>query len=154
MNNQAITDKYYKEVVKDLNEVILHDRDLWYSYIINLPIHLQVVYTIITFHQQVYNGGFHQYFFNAYGQFAYLTLDNLKLIKAFQASAILEEALSKVNIEQYDEADFREKIFNRKIDRIVNFDNDLGDILNDLDNKYYSLEENLEQLLVDFTESC
>jgi hypothetical protein len=50
MSNLAITDKYYKEAVKDLNEVIFHDKDLWYSYIINLPIYLQVVYTIITFH--------------------------------------------------------------------------------------------------------
>lgn len=90
--NQEITDKYYKEAVKDLNDVVLQDKDLWYSYILHLPIHLQVTYTIIVFHQQVFNGGFHQYFFNSYGQFAYLTVDHLKLIKAFKTAEILEKA--------------------------------------------------------------
>jgi len=32
----------------------------------------------------------HQYFFNAYGQFGYLTVEHLKLIEAFKASNILE----------------------------------------------------------------
>jgi hypothetical protein len=43
MTNQEKIDKYYKEVVKDLNETILQDKELWYSYVIHLPIHLQVV---------------------------------------------------------------------------------------------------------------
>jgi hypothetical protein len=74
MRNEEITDKYYKEAVTGLNETILNDIDLWYSYVINLPPHLQIVYTIVVFHQQVFSGGLHQYFFNSYGQFAYLTV--------------------------------------------------------------------------------
>lgn len=42
MRNEEITDKYYKEAVKGLNEVILEDKDLWYSYVINLPLHLKL----------------------------------------------------------------------------------------------------------------
>jgi hypothetical protein len=95
MRNEEITDKYYKEAVTGLNETILNDKDLWYSYVINLPLYLQIVYTIVVFHQQVFNGGLHQYFFNSYGQFAYLTVEHLKLIKAFKTSNILERAINK-----------------------------------------------------------
>jgi len=154
MKNQEITDRYYKEAVKGLNEVILHDKNLWYSHVTYLPIHLQVVYTIIVFHQQVFNGGLHQYFFNSYGQFAYLTVNNLRLVKAFKAANILEKALNQVNIEQYSISEFREKVFNRKLSPIVNFNEELSDFLDVLDDDYDSLDENLEQLLVDYLERC
>ncbi|MGS2765243.1 DMP19 family protein [Sinomicrobium sp. M5D2P9] len=153
MRNGEITDKYYKEVVTGLNETILNDKDLWYSYVINLPLHLQIVYTIVVFHQQVFNGGLHQYFFNSYGQFAYLTVEQLKLIKAFKTSSILERAIREVNIENFSIDEFRAKIFNREIDRIVDFDEKLSEFLELLDNEYDDLDEDLEQLLVDYLES-
>ncbi len=126
---------------------------MWYSYVINLPIKLQIVYTTIIFHQQVLNGGLHQYFFNSYGQFAYLTVDHLKLIKAYKTAEILEKALSEVNFKQYSIDEFREKVFNRELDRIVNFDEALSEFLDKLDNEYDSLDEDLEQLLVDYLEN-
>ncbi len=153
MKKDEITDKYYKEAVAGLNEVILQDKDLWYSYVINLPIKLQIVYTTIIFHQQVFNGGLHQYFFNSYGQFAYLTVDHLKLIKAYKTAEILEKALSEVNFKQYSIDEFREKVFNRELDRIVNFDEALSEFLDKLDNEYDSLDEDLEQLLLDYLEN-
>jgi hypothetical protein len=153
MRNKEITDKYYKEAVTGLNETILNDKDLWYSYVINLALHLQIVYTIVVFHQQVFNGGFHQYFFNSYGQFSYLTVEHLKLIKAFKTSSILERAISEVNIENFSIDEFRAKIFNREIDRIADFDERLSEFLELLDNEYDDLNEDLEQLLVDYLES-
>jgi len=154
MRNEEITDKHYKEAVTGLNETILNDIDLWYSYVINLPPHLQIVYTIVVFHQQVFNGGLHQYFFNSYGQFAYLTVEHLKLIKAFKTSNILERAISQVNIIELSKNEFRAKIFSRELDRIADFDEELCDFLELLDNEYDDLDENLEQLLVDYLESC
>lgn len=150
MKNEEITDSYYKKAVEGLEESTLQDKDLWYSYILNLPKHLQVTYTVIIFDQQVFNGGFHQYFFNTYGQFAYLTIDNLRLINAFKIADILEQATNLVNTDQISLNEFRRKIFDRNFPKIVDFDDELFDVLSDLDDKYYALDENLEQLLLDY----
>ena len=149
MRNEGIIDRYYKEAVAGLNETILTYNDLWYSYVTNLPKHLQIVYTIVVFHQQVFNGGLHQYFFNSYGQFAYLTVEHLKLIKAVKTSRILERAIREVNFENFNVDEFRAKIFNREIDRIADFDEKLSIFLEFLDNEYDNLDEDLEQLLLD-----
>ncbi|HEY1113020.1 MAG TPA: DUF4375 domain-containing protein [Chitinophagaceae bacterium] len=150
MENKETIEDNYKRAVAGLNAIVLNDKDLWYSYIINLPTHLQVTYTIIVFHQQVFNGGLHQYFFNSYGQFAYLTLDHLRLIKAWTTADILCRALKKVNIEGYSLYEFRDRVYNRQLDRIVNFEVILGDSLNRLDSEYDSLNENVEQLLLEY----
>lgn len=152
MRNEEITDKHYKEAVTGLNNTILNDKDLWYSYVINLPLHLQIVYTIVVFHQQVFNGGLHQYFFNSYGQFAYLTVEHLKLIKAFKTSNILENAISHVNVEGLGVNEFRARVFSKELDRITDFDEELCDFLEVLDNGYDNLNEDIEQLLVDYFE--
>ena len=145
-----IIDEYYKVTVKGLTETVLEDKDLLYRYVLNLPDKLQITYTIAILHQQVFNGGFHQYFFNGYGQFAYITLGNLETIKAFKTANILNRALLNVNKEKYDIDEFRDKIFNRTLKAISDFDENLGDTLNDLDNEYYLLNEDLGQLLVDY----
>lgn len=146
-------DRYFKEAVKDLNEVILHDKDLWYTYVINLSQHLKVAYTTVVFHQQVYNGGLHQYFFNAYGQFAYLTVELLQLIKATKAIAILEKATNLVNNENIEQNKFRTKIFERDFPMLTDFDGDLCNSLELLDDDYYDSHEDIEQLLVDYLEN-
>lgn len=153
MKNEEIIEKYYKEAVAGLNEAILNDKDLWYSYVANLPVHLQVVYTAVIFNQQVFNGGLHQYFFNSYGQFAYLTVEHLKLIKAVKASDILERAIQEVNSEKFSINDFRAKVFNRELDRIADFDGDLCNYLELLDDEYDNLNEDIKQLLVDYLQT-
>ncbi len=145
--SESIIDNYYKQAVKSLTEAILNDENKWYNSIMNLPLHLQVVYTIANFHRQVFNGGFHQYFFNPYGMFAFITVNNLKLIKAYKTAEILSRALAEVNKEQFSEREFRTRIFNRRLEKIVNFDEDLGNLLNRLDNEYYNSEEDIESLL-------
>jgi hypothetical protein len=151
---ENIIEKYYYETVKGINEAILKDKNAWYQKILNLPIAQQVVYTIVLFHSQVENGGFHQYFFNSYGQFVFLTLNNLKLVGANSRYNLLERALKEVNNENLDEGTFRELVFTRKLERIVSFDQKLFDYLNELDNEYYDLEkEEIEELLTSFLES-
>lgn len=150
MENQEITSEYYKKAVVGIDESLLQDMNQWYDYVINLPEKLQVAYTVILFHQQVYNGGFHQYFFNSYGQFGYLTLENLRLIKANKAADLLSKALDQVNDKGYSNYEFRDNIFNRRLETIANFDERLSDSLSRLDDEYYSLDEDLEQLLVKY----
>jgi galactose mutarotase-like enzyme len=150
MKNEEITDSHYKKAIEGLNQKILENKDLWFSHILNLPEHLQVTYTVIIFDQQIFNGGFHQYFFNSYGQFAYLTIDNLKLINAVRAADILERATNLVNADQISLKEFRRKIFDRDFPKIADFDDELFDALSVLDDEYDALDENLEQLLVNY----
>ncbi len=145
-----IIEKTYYEAVKYLDSETLRDSDNWYNYVLNLPKDQQVVYTIIILNWQVENGGFHQYFFNSYGQFAYLTIKNLSLIQATHRAELLDTATHLVNEEYLIEDTFRNLIFNRNLSKIVDFDEILFNELNDLDDKYYDLHEDLEQLLVDY----
>lgn len=151
MEDKELISNYYKEAVAGLTEGILNDEILWYHYVDNLPPKLKVVYTISTFHQQVFNGGLHQYFFNAYGQFAFLTLESLKLIKAHKIYEILKKAVQEVNRDQHSIEEFRHRVFNRKLERIVSFEDELSDYLNELDIKYYNLEgEDIEDLMIKY----
>lgn len=150
MDYKKIIDNYFKEAVKGLSTPVLKDKEAWYNYVINLPIHLQVVYTVIVFHQQVFNGGLHQYFFNPYGQFAFITADHLNLLKAHEQEDVLRRAILLVNADGFSIKEFRERIYNRTLEKIVNFDEMLNVSLDLLDTEYYELNENLEQLLVDY----
>ncbi|WP_330747609.1 DMP19 family protein [Chryseobacterium sp. CP-77] len=147
MENNII-DKTYSEAVIGLDEETLKDCDLWYNYVLNLPKAQQVVYTVILLNWQIENGGFHQYFFNSYGQFAYLTIKNLNLIEATHRADLLDSATHLVNEEYFIEDKFRHLIFNREFSKIVDFDDLLFDKLNELDDKYYNMEdENIFDLL-------
>jgi hypothetical protein len=148
---ESIIDKTYSEAVKELDETILTDSDAWYKHVLNLPKDQQVVYTVILLQWQVENGGFHQYFLNSYGQFAYLTIKNLKSIGASQRANLLDTATHLVNEEYLIEDDFRQRIFNREFSKIVDFDDILFDKLNELDDQYYDLKnENILELLSNF----
>jgi len=150
MENNII-DKTYSDAVKGLDEKILRDCDSWYSYVLNLPLSEQVAYTVALLNWQVENGGFHQYFFNSYGQFAYLTIKNLKLIGALQRADLLDTATHLVNEEYLIEETFRHLIFNRELSKIVDFDEVLFNKLNELDDKYYNMEdENIFDLLGEY----
>lgn len=147
MNQEKLIEKKFNESVQGIDEKILSNHKDWYTYIQNLPIHLRVVYTIVVLHQQVFNGGFHQYFFNGYGLFGYLTLDSLKIINANLTKNLLNRVLKEVNIEGFNDEEFRYKVFNKEIGRIVNFDDKLSDFLEKCDDTYYDIEEDLTNLL-------
>lgn len=148
-----IENEYYKSV-NSLTDDVLNNCSDWYNYIFNLPISQQVTYTVVVFNTQVENGGFHQYFFNAYGQFAYLTIKNLKLIRSFERAKLLQKALEYVNEDNLNEDKFRELIFNRKLNKITDFDKELFNKLNGLDTVYYNTHENdIYDLLTTFLES-
>ncbi|GAA5030074.1 hypothetical protein GCM10011506_18890 [Marivirga lumbricoides] len=147
MNNEELINNKFKESVQGIDESTLSKEEFWYKYVINLPIHLRIVYTIFILHQQVLNGGFHQYFLNGYGLFGYLTLDALATINADFTRNQLKEALEKVNSEGLDVETFRKKVFKKEIDKITNFDEGLCDFLEMCDDKFYETEQSLLNLL-------
>lgn len=155
MTNEEIISKKFDESVVGIDEALLKNENAYYNYVVNMPQHLQVVYTVTVFHNQVYNGGLHQYFFNRYGMFGYVVIDHLKLIKCYSRASILEKAIKEINKEDWSETEFRKRVFSRTIKRITDFDEDLFDFLNTLDNEYYELEdeEDLEVYLGEYLKS-
>jgi hypothetical protein len=153
MKSRKLIDIYYKEAVKDLNKSIMEDKDTWYEYVMQLPEHLQVVYTLVNFHQQLFKGGFHLYFSEPHGQFAYLALENLWMIKAIKSFMLLKGALNEVNTESHKPDAFRDHIFKGTLRPIKESDEDFVDILDELDTEYYSLDEDMEELLSGYLKS-
>lgn len=138
----------YAEAVRGIEEGWFSEPSKkWYEYVIGLSIQSQVCYLIVVFHNQVFNGGFHQYFLNRYGQFAKETINALKTIGALKKAELLEEALKIVNSENYSDEVFRAMLLKKQIPKLF-FKDDLFDPLDDLDNRYYAEDnEDIEQLL-------
>lgn len=138
---ESFLESKYDQAVAGLSEKMLNNKDEWFNYVGDLPDDLRVAYLVMVLHHQVLNGGFHQYFFNPYGQFGYLTLEAFKLSNMPFAYSLLTKVLSEVNKENYSEDEFRARVFNRSLDKIVNFDDDLGDTLDSFDSEYYTVSD-------------
>lgn len=63
-----------------------------------------------------------------------------------KAANVLERAVKEINREEWSEAGFKKRIFNRSFKKVIDFDNGVPDFLNALDTEYYALgeEEDLE----------
>lgn len=148
MKNTELIEKIYTEAVKGIREDWLNESDeRWYDHIIGLPIQLQICYLVVVLHNQVLNGGFHQYFVNGYGQFAKETINALKTIGASKKAELLDEALKFVNSDNYLDEVFRKKLLKKQIPQLFSKD-DLFEHLDGLDDIYYADQnEDLEQLL-------
>lgn len=148
MNNlEIIQEKYAESIIGMKEEWFNTVSTKWYDYVIGLPIHLRITYLIVVFHNQIFNGGFHQYFVNGYGQFAKETVNALKKIGAFEKAELLEQALKVANLDDYSDSNFRNKLLEKQIPQLFHKD-DLFEPLDNLDNIYYDNEkEDIEQLL-------
>lgn len=147
-----LVNKVYLEAVRGIEEDWLaNPNSRWYDYIVNLPIRLQVVYMIVVFHNQVFNGGFHQYFVNGYGQFVGQTIKYLKEINASEKAGLLEKALAIVNYKNLDMDIFRHVLLNRQLDKLFVTD-ELFNALEELDDNYYDSKEEIEELLNSYLE--
>lgn len=151
MNNSEIIEREYLQAVKGLKEDWLKSvSSEWYDYVIGLPTHLQIAYLVVVFHNQIFNGGFHQYFVNGYSQFARETINALVNIGAIKKSDLLKEALLKVNSENNTDQVFRKRILEKNINQIFVSDELFGP-LDELDTKFYECEqEDVQQLLADY----
>lgn len=74
------------------------------------------------------------------------------MINAYRIADLLDKALDKVNYNKHSNYDFRDNIFNCRIEGIVNFDVPLTNYLDKLDDEYYSMDEDLEKLLIEYLE--
>ena len=142
-----LVEKTFARAVKDLKNEWLSSHDKkWYMYITGLPENLQVVYTILVFHNQVFNGRFHQYFSNGYGQFALETIINLRLIHANTKADMLVKAFNFINSKDLKIEDFRNELLNRTISKLFLTD-ELFDVLEEIDDSYDESNEDIEELL-------
>jgi hypothetical protein len=151
MTNQEIIEKKYLEAVKGIKEEWFTEVTAeWYNYIIELPEDLLTTYLVIVLHNQVFNGGFHQYFVNGYGQFASETIEALERIGASKKAGYLKNAFEIVNSENDIDVVFREKLLSREIKELF-IEDDLFDPLDELDTQYYNEEkESIEDLLANY----
>ena len=90
---------------------------------------------VVVLHNQGFNGGFHQYFVNGYGQFAINTVECLKLIGSDEKANILKDAYNIVNYEKFEEQEFRKALLERRIEKLFVTD-ELFDTLDEIDEKY------------------
>lgn len=149
MIDRQLINKYYAESVSGIREEWFIDKSpRWYEYVERLDELLQIVYLIEVLDSQVINGGFDQYFVNGYGQFAKLTILALVKIDATEKANLLDEALKRVNVENYDDKTFRHKLLNHEIDEL--YDDEIPIKLNLLDRVYYSKENEIEHLLTEY----
>jgi len=141
MSNSEIIEKKYTEAVQGIKEEwFLNSDSSWYDYIVELPRDLKVTYLVTILHNEVFNGGFHQYFVNGYGQFAAQTIPVLIEIGALRKAELLKKALSLVNRDNATDIIFRKRLLNRSI-RTLFDDDTLFDPLDQLDKEYYQCEE-------------
>lgn len=105
----------------------------------------KTTYLLGILNQQVMNGGFIEYYGNAYGRFAYETLEALREIGADKTFKLLSRSLELVNIDKKTKTDFKNLIINGSYPRDPTTEDKLGD----LDDEYYALDEieDLEKLL-------
>lgn len=147
MEYNELIERNYNEACKEIKDDWFHTyNEKWYEYIMHLPQKLKISYLIIVLDNQIFNGGFHQYFVNGYGQFSIETIEALIIIGALKKAKLLEEALKIVNSDNYSDEIFREKILKKEI-KFLFFEDNLSEPLNNLDNIYYDDNEDLESLL-------
>ena len=148
MNNSELIEKKYIEAVHGIKEEWLTKASsTWFDHIMNLPKELQITYMVVILHNQVINGGFHQYFVNGYGQFAKETIHALVEIGALRKAELLNTALTIVNSKNMTDVDFREKLLKKEIEPLFVRD-ELFEPLDKLDSEYYETEEeDIERLL-------
>ena len=136
MEKVDLIEKNYKDAVSGINTTWLTEPSLeWYNYITHLPKYPQMVYTLMVFDNQVFNGGFHQYFYNTFGQFAVETIDFLIEIKAFNKSRLLKKALDATSVGYENLESFRLDILKRRV-RAMFENQSLIELLEEVNEEY------------------
>lgn len=141
MNKEELVVDYYKTAVKDMKEsFFVSENDDWYNFVMSLPQKERLTYIIIVTNQEVFNGGFDQYFVNTYGRFAYETVMALVDIGAPKRARIVDAALRKVNHQALAPEEFRRALVTRQIPALFQT-HELIEILSPLDDEYCEMED-------------
>ena len=110
----------------------------------------KLYFTVCILEGEVYNGGFHQFFFNSSGDHFEVTLNGLETLKAYQCKEIAVEAARAVFGFSHVPKDRQERW-----DALKAFDERIGlgsdnDPLEALDRRFWSDPDDLSSLLVNF----
>ena len=73
------------------------------EYIRQLPPHWRTVYTCLKLQREVYNGGYHQFFWNTKGKLNEETLADLTLVSAVPFVLLFQEAVDQFQRHDYGE---------------------------------------------------
>jgi hypothetical protein len=94
--------------------------------------------------REINNGGFNQYFFNSSGDFAHKTVQSLQTIGANKTADILQKA-----IDQFPNSNVPEDRTERQ--EILEQIQETADVVwEDLDQKFFSYEDDLNTLNIEF----
>lgn len=151
MTTRELIELKYAEAVKGIKEPWLSSFDeRWYGYVLSLSTELKITYLIVTMHNQVFNGGFDQYFVNGYGQFAKETILALLSIGAIRKAEILKEAYDQVSEGYKSDEEFRTNLIRKNVPRLF-LTEGLIEILDKLDDQYYDAAgEDIPELLGEY----
>jgi hypothetical protein len=106
--------------------------------------HQKALYLIEILEMEINSGGFNQYFFNSYGEFAHETIAALTDIKAYKTSKLLQTAVSPFpNKTVPKDTKERQKIVN-EIEKKANLD------WEGLNVKFYDYEDDINGLLINY----
>jgi len=94
--------------------------------------------------REINNGGFNQYFINSSGNNAHETILSLKAIGADKTADILQKA-----IDQFPNKTVP-KNRNERIETVEQIEEAADKVWNDLDNKFYEYEDNLNTLNMEY----
>ena len=97
--------------------------------------------------REINNGGFDQFFVNSSGDYAHETLGSLKLVGAEKTAAILQQA-----IDQFPGAQVP-KDRDERNDVRENIEEQAGPVWEDLDQKFFAYEDNLNALNIAYVKA-
>ena len=104
----------------------------------------RVFYTVFQLEGEVNNGGFSQYLYNSSGDFANEIVKALCEIKAYKTADICDAALTALGSEIPENWELRQE----KLESMIT--DEVGEILDEYDNEFYSCSDNLEELSYKF----
>ncbi len=96
---------------------------------------------------EVNNGGFDQYFFNSSGDYAIETLESLKRIKAHKTAKIITEAFEIFPIQPIPKDNEKRRTI------LKNINQNISNKWNQLEDNFYSNDENIGKLLLDYVKN-
>lgn len=149
MKDITFIEERYDEIISGIKPEWLSEWEPLSEYISSLPDWKQAIYLIVNLDNQVFNGGFHQYFTNGYGAFAPEAIKVLQLIGARETAEILQHAYDIVNKGGDVPAVFREKVLNKRYLQLI-ADDDLFEPLGRLDNAYANSGEDVIEALLNY----
>jgi hypothetical protein len=152
MKDVSFIEKQYDEIISGIKPEWVSEWEPISEYLHTLPDWKQAIYLVVNLDNQVFNGGFHQYFTNGYGAFAEEAIKVLKMIGATDTANIVKQAYDIVNADHDVQAVFREKIFKKRYRQLIISDS-LFEPLDRLDKAYANNGEDVIELLLSFVEN-